>query len=79
MPRTRQSVQDPQALLRGLDAADDGIRAGVGRAGEPEGDHASRVGDDQARGRQAGELRTSRRCVHLCLAEAGKGAVDFGE
>ena len=53
--------------------------AGVGRAGQLERDHASRVGDDQVLRRQGGELRLRRRCVHLVLAELGQGAVDLGE
>ena len=53
-------------------AEDDGVLAGVGRAGQLERDHASAVGDDQILRRQAGELRTSRRHVTLSLTYAGR-------
>ena len=67
------------SLADGRSAADDGVGAGVGRAGELEGNRATRVGDDQARRRQGRELRTGRRGVHLGLAEPDEGAVDLGE
>src|ERR1039457_7133928 len=78
-PQDAEVLADLNALADRFGAADDGVLAGVARAGQLEGDHSRRVGDDQALRRQVRELRPERWSVHLVLAELCEGAVDLGE
>src|SRR5208282_1369141 len=72
-------LADFNALADRFGAAYDGVVARVGRAGQLEGDHSRRVGDDQVLRREVRELRPERWSVHLVLAELCERAVDLGE
>src|ERR1017187_6798069 len=72
-------LADLNALADRFGAADDGAVAGVGRAGQLEGDHSRRVGDEQVLRREVRELRPDWRCLHRGLAELCERAVDLGE
>src|SRR5271169_2734000 len=83
--RGRARAEDPEVatglttLAERGSAADDGVVAGIGGAGELERDDASSVGDDESLRGEVGEERVLRRRDHLSLAELDQGAVDFGE
>src|ERR1035437_79103 len=68
-----------KALADRLRAAHDGVLARVTEAGQLQRDRATSIGDDETLRCQVGEHRTSRRRIHLVLAELREREIDLVE